>query len=250
MRQKIAACFAGFVRDLDGSGVPMGEQSTTDALVETIEPGTMNRLAPGQDVVFGNPPLVTDDGFSVRTLRAIAAAVGVTYEDLTGDYSQVNFSSARMSRLAHWGNVYDWQWNMLIPQFCAPAWGWAMNAAVLAGLSGEEPSAEWTPQPMPLTDPDKEARANVLMVRSGQKTLSQAIREQGGDPDSVLAEYAADNAKLDKLGIWLDTDVRRVSQAGLTQARPAGTGFNDDAKDAAEMEPSGGGFSGETPPAE
>jgi lambda family phage portal protein len=228
VRQKIAACFAAFVTDPEGGPPPLGATDAANPLVTTLEPGLVQSLVPGQTVEFGTPPLTTDDGFSVRILRAIAAAVGVTYEDLTGDYSQVNFSSARMSRIAHWGNVYDWQWNILIPQFCDPAWAWAMEVAVDAGLLGDAPAAEWTPQPMPMTDPDREARANMLMVRSGQKTLSQVIREQGMDPESQMIEYAQDLKRLDDLGIWLDCDVRRVSQAGLTQGRPAGTGFPDE----------------------
>jgi lambda family phage portal protein len=223
MRQKIAACFAAFVTDIDGGGgATLGEPDATDPLVETLEPGMIQRLPLGKDIKFAAPPPTTDDGFSVRTLRRIAAAIGVTYEDLTGDYSQVNFSSARMSRIAHWGNVYDWQWHLMIPQFCDPVWAWAMEAAAIGGVvsaTGAAPRAEWTAQPMAMTDPDKEARANVIMVRSGQKTFSQMIREQGGDPDTHLAEYAADLAKLDAAGIWLDGDVRRVSQAGLTQMR-------------------------------
>jgi lambda family phage portal protein len=220
MRQKIAACFAAFVTEVDGGGGALGEPDATDPLVETLEPGMIQRLPLGKDIKFASPPATTDDGFSVRTLRRIAAAIGVTYEDLTGDYSQVNFSSARMSRIAHWGNVYDWQWHLMVPQFCDPVWAWAMEAAALAGIlsaASDRPRAEWTAQPMAMTDPDREARANVTLVRSGQKTLSQVIREQGGDPDTHLAEYAADLAKLDKAGIWLDTDVRRVSQAGLVQ---------------------------------
>ncbi len=224
MRQKIAACFAAFVTDLDGGGGgAIGEADATDPLVETLEPGMIQRLPLGKDIKFASPPATTDDGFSVRTLRRIAAAVGVTYEDLTGDYSQVNFSSARMSRIAHWGNVYEWQWHLMIPQFCDPAWAWAMEAAAMAGLisaSDPKPKAEWTTQPMAMTDPNLEARANVVMVRSGQKTLSQVIREQGADPETHLAEYAADLKALDAKGIWLDTDVRRVTQSGLVQTKP------------------------------
>lgn len=246
MRQKIAACFAAFVTDIDGGGGgSLGEPDATDSLVETLEPGMIHRLPLGKDIKFASPPATTDDGFSVRTLRRIAAAIGVTYEDLTGDYSQVNFSSARMSRIAHWGNVYDWQWHLMIPQFCDPVWTWAMEAAALGGLlsaSSVAPRAEWTAQPMAMTEPDREARANVTMIRSGQKTLSQVIREQGGDPDAHLAEYAADMAKLDAAGIWLDSDVRRVSQAGLTQQR-AGIGgggsgeASPDAEDSAPADP-------------
>jgi lambda family phage portal protein len=227
MRQKIAACFVGLITDPQGEATSgMGEADVSTPGIETMEPGTMLTAPPGKDVKFGNPPLVTDDGFSVRTLRGAAAAIGVTYEDLTGDYSQVNFSSARMSRLAHWGNVYDWQWNMLIPQFCDPTWRWAMEAAAFAGLvsATELPAAEWTPMPMPMTDPDKEARANVIRLRSGQATLPQVLREQGLDPDAHLAEIAAANKKLDQLGIWLDSDPRRTSAAGLTQERAGAAG--------------------------
>jgi capsid protein len=155
-------------------------------------------------------------------LRRIAATIGVTYEDLTGDYSQVNFSSARMARMAHWANVHDWRWNMLIPQLCRGVWGWAMELS--AGLEGwtETPGAEWSPPPMPMLEPDKEGLAYSRLVRSGAMTLYQAIRERGEDPASHLAEIAEGNAKLDELGIWLDSDPRRTSAAGLTQARPGG----------------------------
>jgi lambda family phage portal protein len=253
MKQKIAACFAAFRTDTTGEGTPIGLPQPPEAAsspgappVDTLEPGMVKSLPPGEEITFGNPPMTTDDGFSVRTLRAIAAAMGVTYEDLTGDYSQVNFSSARMSRLAHWGNVYDWQWNILIPQLCDPVWAWFMRAAAVAGLFGSEvvrPGAEWTPQPMQLIEPDREARANLLMMRSGQKTLSMVLREMGLDPATHLAEYAADMATLDRLKIKLDMDVRAVSQAGLTQMRAGGKSETapaavDEAGDGAEKDPS------------
>lgn len=225
MRQKIAACFAVFVTDMNGEpGAPIaGDQDADDPLVESVEPGMVVRTEPGKDVKFANPPLVTDDGFSARTLRRIAAGLRVTYEDLTGDYSQVNFSSARMARLKHWSAVYGWRYNMLVPHICDGTWGWAMEAAVAAGLLDQAPRATWTPPPMPMIEPDKEGLGIQRMVRGGLKTFSEAIREQGYDPDVFLAEYAADLKKLSGLGIQLDSDVRAVSQAGLTQQR-AGLG--------------------------
>jgi lambda family phage portal protein len=222
MRQKIAALFAAFITDPTGEPEEFGEESEDDDRVEEFEPGMIKYLGPGQKVEFTSPPLVTNDGFSARTLRRIGAGLGVTYEDLTGDYSQVNYSSARMARLAHWGNVYDWQWNMLIPQFCDGGWAWAMEAAVAAGRIAEAPLAEWTTPPMPMIDPDKEGLAYTRRVRSGQMTPSEMVREQGKDPAAHWAEYAADMELLDKLKIWLDSDVRRVSAAGLTQERVGG----------------------------
>ena len=219
IRAKIAACFAAFVTSVDGSDVSLSEQSADDPLVETLEPGLVSYLKPGQEVQFSAPPIANDNGFTARKLRRIAVSLGVTYEDLTGDYSQVNFSSARMSRIRHWAHVDDWRYNMVIPQLCDPVWNWAMNAASLAGIIDEAPAAEWTAPPMPMLEPDREGLAYTRLIRGGLMTPSEAVRERGYDPDTHWDEYAADLQKLDSLKIWLDSDVRRTSQAGLTQER-------------------------------
>lgn len=223
LRQKIAACFAAFVTDTDGTGTAIGEQDPDDPLIETFEPGMITQLPAGKDVSFANPPTVTEDSFSTRSLRRIAAGLGVTYEDLTGDYSNVNFSSARMARLAHWQNIHKWRWNMLIPQICDGVWAWAMDAAELSGALKEAPAAVWSAPPMPMIEPDKEGLAISRLVRAGVTTHDDMIREQGGDPESHWVEYAASLKRLDALGIKLDSDVRAVSQAGLTQERAGGT---------------------------
>lgn len=224
MRQKIAACFAAFVTDVDGMGAGLGEVSTAEPLVETFEPGMISYLPPGKSVTTSNPPTVTESGFTARHLRKVAAALGVTYEDLTGDYSNVNFSSARMARMAHWANVYDWRFHMLIPQLCQGVWAWAMEAAVLAGALPSAPTADWTCPPMPMLDPGAEGIAYQRLMRNGVMTLSEVIREQGGDPTAHLDEFQSDLAMLDERGIKLDMDVRAVSNAGLTQERVGGGG--------------------------
>lgn len=224
MRQKIAACFAAFVTDTDGMASPLGETSATEPLLETLEPGYIGYLPPGKDVKFANPPITTDESFGTRHLRKIAAGLGVTYEDMTGDYSQVNFSSARMARISHWANVSDWQSNMLIPLLCDGVWNWAMESAIVAGEISEAPEAAWTCPPMPMIEPDKEGLAIQRLIRTGVKTLSEAIREQGLDPETHLAEMAADNAKLDALKLELDSDPRSMTQAGMAQMDPGEQG--------------------------
>lgn len=216
VKQKIAACFAGFVTDTDG--LPMSEDGASSGL-EELNPGSISYLPVGKEIQFATPPAVTSSDFPIRNLRKIAAGLGVSYEDLTGDYSQSNFSSARMARLAHWGNVWQWQFNMMIPQFCQPVWDWAMSAAWLAGLIPEVSSSEWSAPPMPMIEPDKEGLAAQRLVRTGMITPSEMVRQQGSDPEAHWREYAADLATLDALKIKLDSDVRAVSQAGLTQER-------------------------------
>jgi lambda family phage portal protein len=222
MKQKIAACMAAFVTDPgDGTAAGLaGTDSKTGLPTETFEPGMILSLPPGKEVTVANPPPATDhQSYSACSLRGIAAGLGVTYEDLTGDYSQVNYSSGRMGRLAHQADVHHWRWNMLIPQFCAPVWGWMQQALTIVDAipAGTAAPAEWHPAPMAMLDVDKESKAYQQRVRNGQMTWPQMIRELGEDPDALLAEIAAFNQKLDKLGIALDCDPRRMTAAGGVQ---------------------------------
>jgi lambda family phage portal protein len=230
MQQKIAACFGAFVHDYQGDAGYTGAEVSDDPLLETLEPGQIQYLPPGKSITFAQPPGIGDHGgFSTTTLRRIAASIGVTYEDLTGDYSQVNFSSARMARIAHWANVHAWRWDMLIPQFCDGVFRWAMQDA--AALNGwrEIPTATWSPPPMPMLEPDKEGLATSRLIRNGVMTLPQAIREQGEDPETHLAEIAAANKRLDALGIVLDCDPRRTTASGQGQPTEGAEGPSDSA---------------------
>lgn len=222
MRQKIAACFAAFVTDTDGSASPIGGTDVSqDPTIDELEPGMVHYLPPGKQITTASPPAVTEGDFSARVLRRVASSIGITYEDFTGDYSNSNFSSARMARLNMWANVEHWQSNILIPILCQGVWNWAMQAAQLSGElpdTRDIPTATWTTQPMPMLEPDKEGLALQRMVRGGFKTPSQAIREQGRDPDEFLAEYEADVEKIDAAGLIFDSDPRKTTQAGMEQA--------------------------------
>jgi len=60
--------------------------------------------------------------------------------------------------------------------------------------------------------------ADLLALRSGTTTLAEAVARKGRNPDAGLAEIAAMNQKLDRLGIVLDSDPRRVTKTGAAQA--------------------------------
>jgi lambda family phage portal protein len=225
MKQKVAACLAVITSDVDGSAAALGTaDSSTSPELDNLEPGMILNVPPGRTVSVVDPPTVREYAdYSKTTLRSIAAGLGVTYEDLTGDYTELPFSAARMSRLRHWARVDDWRWRMLIPQFCMPAWAWAMEAAQIMNLVREIPQARWTAPPPPMIEPDKEGLAYQRNIRSGIMTLSEAIRERGYDPEELLAEMAADNQALDKLKLILDSDPRKMTQAGqFQQTGPTG----------------------------
>lgn len=220
MKQKIAACLAVITSDADGSATALGGTDATQTPeLDLLGPGIIHHAPPGRSVTVVQPPTVSEHGpYIVTVLRAIAAGLGITYEDMVGDFSQVNFSSARMGRLKHWARVEDWRWRMLIPQFCDPVWRWAAEAAqVMKAPFPELAGAGWTPPPLPFIEPDKEGLAMIRNIRGGFQTLSESIRERGYDPETLLAELADDWKLADRLGLILDSDPRKTTQAGQIQ---------------------------------
>jgi lambda family phage portal protein len=223
MKQKIAACLAVLTTDTDGTNTPLGATSSDHPDWDFLEPGAIKQLAPGQTVHVVEPPQTREyDAYSKNVLRAIATGIGVRYEDLTGDYSDMPFSAARMNHIQHQKRIHDWRWRIVIPQFLEPAWQWAMMAAIATGqIAGDVPKAKWTPPPFPMVDPQAEGLAEMRNVRAGLKSWSEMVREQGYDPDELLDEIQSDNQKFDARGIVLDSDPRKMTQAGQLQAEEA-----------------------------
>jgi lambda family phage portal protein len=219
MKQKIAACLAVITSDVDGSAPPLGTADDTVAPgVDSLEPGMILNVPPGRDIHVVQPPAVQDyAAFSQTTLRAIATGLGVTYEDLTGDYSNLTFSAARMSRIRHWVRVDDWRWRLIVPQFLNPVWAWAMQAAAILGMPAPV-TTEWTAPPLPMIEPDKEGLAIQRNIRTGITTLSEEIRARGYNRDQFLDELQADFKDLDARGLVLDCDPRKMTQAGMFQS--------------------------------
>jgi lambda family phage portal protein len=239
MKQKIAACLAVISSDVDGAGTGLGTtDDTEDPPTDTIGPGMIINAKPGRTFEVINPPSVNDyDAYSTKQLRMIAAGLGVAYEDMTGDYSNMPFSAARMSLIRHWKKVDNWRWKMLIPQFCDPVFGWAMEAAFYADVKPDGIKVRWTPPPPPMIDPVNEGLAFMRNIRAGAQSWSESIRERGMDPDDVADEYAADNARFDKLGIVLDSDPRVMTQAGQAQQSPIADASKDEDKKQASKPP-------------
>jgi lambda family phage portal protein len=215
LRMKIAACFSAFVRDLEA---PTDDAAAKNSMSDKLEPGAIEILPPGKTVEFPNMPAVNDDGHSIRSLRAIAMGYDVTYELLSGDLSNVNFSSGRMGWIEFHRNIEQWRWHMFIPRFCAPVWGWFKEAAEMVGADLEGTRPTYTPPRREMIDPTKEVPATRDEARAGLKSLSEAIREQGRIPAEVFKEMKQDADTLDKLGLKLDSDPRYLARGGTAQA--------------------------------
>jgi lambda family phage portal protein len=220
VRKKIEACFAAFVTGSEEEET-LGSTSTDAAghRIESFEPGMIEYLAPGKDVKFASPAHAGGYGEYMRVqLHAIAAGVGLTYELLTGDLSQVNYSSIRAGLLEFRRRMEALQWQLLVPGLCRPVWQrFVATSQAIGALPEGAIDAEWTAPRFEAVDPLKDIQADILAVRAGLMTLKEAIARQGYDPAHVLAEIGATNAELDALGIVLDTDPRKVTKTGAAK---------------------------------
>lgn len=216
MRQKIAACFAAFRVRPDEDNPAENDDA---GLSESIIPGRIQQLAPGEDIKFAAPPGVEGfDEFTRGGYRAVAAGLGITYEAMTGDLSGVNFSSGRMGRMEMDRNVSSWQWLMMIPQMMQPLGAWLLEGWVLS-RQGRASTAriEWVPPHRMMVDPSREITALRDKVRAGFASRSGVVRELGYDAEDLMTEIEADAARADAKGMIFDTDPRRTSAGGQGQ---------------------------------
>jgi lambda family phage portal protein len=204
LRQKLANLYVGFIHDLDATVETNATFSEAD--VDEMEPGTYEHLPAGRTISFANPPHAQGySDYSKISLRAIAAGYGTTYEALTGDLTQVNFSSGRMGRLQYERANAKFRENTIVPVLCHRVWEWFVEAAVLAGhFSDENATAVWTPPGAAMIDPVKEINAKAAAIRNGFTTQDAVIREFGGEPEDIMEEQALGRRRAEEMDVPLD----------------------------------------------
>lgn len=242
VRNRDASQFSGFIRDdpqalaaLAEGGTPPAMMPSAPATDQTtgsgvellaLEPGTFQKLRETEDVVFASPAGQARgyNDFMRWVLRAIAAAIGVPYETLTGDLTSVNYSSIRAGMLEFRRAVEQFQHSVFVFQFCRPIWLRWIETAVLSDALGVSATAfardrslwsdvKWIPQGWAWVDPQKEVKASNDAIRAGLSSRTQEVAATGYDAEEIDAENAADNARADRLGVAYDSDGRRSSGA-------------------------------------
>ncbi|MDP2430569.1 MAG: phage portal protein [Pseudomonadota bacterium] len=252
VRKKTAAMFAGFITRLSPEDNLMGEGNSDQngVALAGLEPGTLQILEPGEDVKFSQPADVgaSYGEFLRMQFRAVAAAMGVTYEQLTGDLTQVNYSSIRAGLLEFRRRCEAIQHGVIVHQLCRPIWSAWMAQAALSGtlkLPGyskrrrEYLACKWIPQGWQWVDPQKEFNAMVTAIRAGLLSRSEAISSFGYDAEDIDREIAADNARADALGLVFESDPRHDQPAAAApfQKTPADASTADPTSDPLAADP-------------
>ncbi|WP_168464784.1 phage portal protein [Wolbachia endosymbiont of Ctenocephalides felis wCfeT] len=222
VRKKTAAMFAGFITRLDPEANIMGENESDEhgVALSGLEPGTMQLLDPGEDIKFSEPSDVggSYEAFMRQQLRAIAIGIGITYEQLTGDLTNVNYSSIRAGLIEFRRRCAMLQHNIMIFQFCRPVWERWLELATLSGKLPMNKKTEnfkdvkWIPQGFDWVDPLKDQQAQQMAVRNGFKSRSEVISEMGYDAEEIDQEIAEDQKRADSFNLFFDSDTRSTQQ--------------------------------------
>ncbi len=223
-----AAAYMAFVKSPDAN--PMPADGTEEGMQTlTFEPGLVEQLPPGWDIVLNNPnrPNPNMDPFMRLMLREVAAGVGVSYESLSRDYSQSNYSSSRLALLDDrdlWRVLQGWFIRTFRAELHREWLRLAVPAGAIPGVSIEEYLADnqkfeavrYKPRGWSWVDPTKEVEAYKQAVRCGFTTVSDVIAQTAGgqDIEDVLDVRRAELDLMDEKDLHFDTDPAEVPEKG------------------------------------
>jgi len=229
VRQKISAMYTGYASPV--AEQVMSGQTKPDAdgvSVAPLEPGALHVLPSGVDIKWSAPPSPGDtyQEFMSQQYHEMAAASGVLYEVMTGDYSTVNDRTWRAAMSVLKRRSQRYQHGLFVYQFCRPivtAW---VDTAINAGEL-DVPKAidvrklyrpKWIPQAWEYINPVQDIAAKRDEVRSGFKSRRMQVSADGYDVEEIDEENQTDNKRADDAELGYDSDGRRALPTGAAIA--------------------------------
>ncbi len=238
---KIAACFSVFITTSTGAPGAVGRfTNTKDAegkKLQSIRPGMVQYLAPGEKVETANPSRSATNAkdFTTTQERLAGAGLGLSYEVMTRDFNQSSFSAARQGMLEDRKTFEPIQVYM-IEHFCKPIYREWLDGIVVKGLLDipdyfsrreEYQNVDFVAPGWAWIDPQKEVNADILAIKNGGKTLAQWCAERGADWREQLEQMALEKKVAEELGLTLDIHTPISVQAALSN-------HNDNSKEEEE----------------
>lgn len=231
----------GTTDDLEGALAPSSDATQIDPWIAAyldyrgnkpviMDGAQITHLLPGEDVVTpaASHPNANYPPFIKFILQKIAGSLGVATPQLSGDWSAINYSSARALLNEIWRSFNEDRW-FFSQAFLTPIYAAWLEMEVANGTvkipggpsnfyrqKTEICMAEWMGPGRGSVDPLKEASANNLDTAAGRKSTIECIREGGRDPEDVLAEESYYLEERKKRG--LDTPNHNVKPLDIVDA--------------------------------
>lgn len=197
-----------------------GEAQADGSVEMEAEAGVYKRLNPGEKFVHApaTAPNPAFDGFMRNMLREVAAGTGPSYESISRDYSQSNYSSSRMGILDDRDLYRFFQWSFIrdFRQRLHPIW---MQQAILSGaittISAEQyalaprkfQAVRYKPRGWTWIDPTTEVDAYIKAVEAGFTTVGDVIAKtaDGLDIEDVLTSREQELQLMEDKGLVFTT---------------------------------------------
>lgn len=214
VQQQNQASYTGFVispdNDLEAYGAKDGE-------IE-LKPGRFQKLDPGDEFRQIDNSSTNDDSEFVNIyLRDISRGLGMDFLEFSGDYSETNYSSSRMSFLSWERNVRKWQNNLIIGQWLTKMGQWIFEGSRFAGIISLDEQRDlylkFVAPRREMLDAAKESKALISMIEARLISRPQAIQEMGFDYEDVMREIETDNDRQKDIG----PDALEVQQISVTE---------------------------------
>lgn len=207
-------------------------------------PGTRLQLRPA-----GQPGGVGTE-FETSLLRYIAAALGLSYEELSRDFSKTNYSSARAAMNTTWKHLQAKK-KVVADKFASHAYRLWLEEALNKGRLSTAPknavamwyenseyadafsSCEWIGASRGQIDELKETQAAVLRMKYGLGTLESELARLGHDWRKVARQRKREKALNDEYGLTVEEDNSINAASGSPQQREA-KGEKDDSSSETE----------------
>lgn len=224
-----------------------GEEFAADAregdeedpqLLEEVSPGTLRELPNGIDFVPFDPqhPTSAFEPFMSAMLHGVAAGLDTSYAELSGDLSQVNFSSIRHGAESDrdaWRSLQIWMAGRILE----PIWrewltmGLTSQAVAMPLARFDElVRVQWRPRGWSYVDPAKEISARKDEVALKVNTRTNIAAQAGRDFGEILDELVDEEALAAEKGI----DLTPPAPAAPTPAPPAADADEADEADEAD----------------
>ncbi len=212
---KLAAKYMAIIETPDIAGFQGLRGVTTDSdsgnKIETLENALIEYLRPGEKICFAdhNRPGSSFEPFTRLVLRMVAVSTGVTYELLTGDYNNINYSNLRGIRNDFMKIVGPLQ-QRHIRQFSQPVFAAFLESAVLSGrlnlpgyYGNPRPylAGRWQPPGVESIDPLREGKAFIDQVNGLLRSPQEITAARGRDYEEVLNEIAEAKRMADERGL-------------------------------------------------
>ncbi|MGJ4851450.1 phage portal protein [Bacillota bacterium Meth-B3] len=218
VKERIAACLAVFIKRALPTG-GYGRSGTMRPLRDKpsgydgkrITPGMIEELSPGDEIQSVQPPGQGQGAADMIRMqqRLAGAGLGLGYETVSRDMSQVNYSSARQGLIED-DMTYKMEQQSLIDHVLTEIYETFFISAVLSGAlvipgfwdeKRKYLNHEWVAQGKAWIDPLKEASANLVAMKSGQKTFREIAGAAGYDWREMLVQIAEERAFMTELGL-------------------------------------------------